>query len=797
MGHDRNNNEYNGIPIVNDNIPKFQQIFLEGCCQLWEADLVREEMERKRDSITAKEIGQYERKIERIKKPISQTLQDTYKLIWGLRRGLYERYRKSPEYRHAIDEACAKDPILWINSFAWTFDPRLVLVGIPAKLPLVLFPQQEMAITEVMRAMEDRRSLLVEKSRAEGATEIFTAFCVHHWIYKDGFKAGWGSRIEKLVDERGNNDTIFGRLRRFISYLPKEMLPAQYERKPRNPWDNKCRIVNPANGNTIIGEGGDNIGRGGRSTVYFVDEKAFVEHPRAVDEALSYNTDCQVDLSTPNGMNEFYEKRSSGKVRVIQLGWWKNPSKNDSWASGERNEHSSWYQFQKMTRDSVLLAKEVDIDYNASVAGLMIPTEWVRSAVDFDLVIPEGSEKVAGFDPSAGGKDDGAYVLREGPVVKDIYITQETTPLQQTWDVANRAEEDGVKAMIYDINTVGEDVYPALKAGDRTVSIRLQGEYGQSKASERIIESEGRRGYEKFRNRRGELWWMVRRRFEKTFLHRNDIEYFPTDQLISIPNDIGLINELSSPLMVTSATGKIGVESKIEMKNRNVRSPNKADALIYSFADSEAVQTVGGGFEYENAEVFGDFAVSLHIAHNLYVSVKVTPELMLYAVVAMFELTTQRLVVVKDVEIPEVDIEELKTQVLNIGQPEMVVVHEWVGNDEIFKGLETGHKSIWYQFRKAGISIKQNYSDDTLGAFAISNQLLRDKRLKIHSNAERTMQQIRNWKMERGRPKPGLWFAEALMAIMTRMKKTQRATFQPTVEAMKAPAGRYRKMYLT
>ena len=41
---------------------------------------------------------------------------------------------------------------------------------------------------------------------------------------------------------------------------------------------NYMRLLNPENGACVIGESGDNIGRGGRTSVYFDDEAAHLEH---------------------------------------------------------------------------------------------------------------------------------------------------------------------------------------------------------------------------------------------------------------------------------------------------------------------------------------------------------------------------------------------------------------------------------------------------------------------------------------------------------------------------------------
>ncbi|MDT9693866.1 hypothetical protein Q5762_37205, partial [Streptomyces sp. P9(2023)] len=62
----------------------------------------------------------------------------------------------------------------------------------------------------------------------------------------------------------------------------------------------KC--INLENGSTITGESGDNIGRGGRKSMYFKDESAHYERPEKIEAALGDNTNVQVDISSVNGL---------------------------------------------------------------------------------------------------------------------------------------------------------------------------------------------------------------------------------------------------------------------------------------------------------------------------------------------------------------------------------------------------------------------------------------------------------------------------------------------------------------
>jgi hypothetical protein len=52
----------------------------------------------------------------------------------------------------------------------------------------------------------------------------------------------------------------------------------------------------------------------------------------------------------------------------------------------------------------------------------------------------------------------------------------------------------------------------------------------------------------------------------------------------TLPNDQDLYRELIGPETVPRLDGKIQIESKKDMKKRGLPSPNKADALVLSFA---------------------------------------------------------------------------------------------------------------------------------------------------------------------------------------------------------------------
>ena len=61
-----------------------------------------------------------------------------------------------------------------------------------------------------------------------------------------------------------------------------------------------------------------------------------------------------------------------------------------------------------------------------------------------------------------------------------------------------------------------------------------------------------------------------------------DREWFQ-DKACSMPQDDGLIAELTAPTYAFTSTGKMLVESKADMKKRGMRSPDLADAFLLTF----------------------------------------------------------------------------------------------------------------------------------------------------------------------------------------------------------------------
>lgn len=461
-------------------------------------------------------------------------------------------------------------------------------------MPFMLFPRQE----EYLLWRRDRKSArengLNEKSRGAGATWLNVVDQCHHWLFTENFSGSFGSRKADLVDKLGDPDSILEKARILLRYLPRWMLPPSFD------WDihsNYMRMINPDNGSTITGEAGDNIGRGGRSTVYDWDEVAYTERPEGVERALSENTDTIYYTSTVNGHNFFYKKRSHLPDHCIFRSEWKDDPRRSRWELWKDDELIDsgvgrnappgavypWYEDKKSKFDEITIAIEIDINYGASVEGIYIPGEWVAAAVELEL--PESGPVIAAMDVAASGKNSNVLGFRRGPVVRNPHSWQGIDTTQTTFKAKDILDAGRAEEFVFDVDGVGEGVLGPLNAmsNEKPLGFRYYPFRGGSRPSD-MAWQDGRRSYEKFGNARAECYGIVRERFRKTYEYVNDVFQHPADELISIPNNPQLIAQLSQPKEKRGANGKIYIESKVDMAKRGIESPDHADMCVYLFA---------------------------------------------------------------------------------------------------------------------------------------------------------------------------------------------------------------------
>lgn len=486
----------------------------------------------------------------------------------------------------------ADNPLEFISDFCITYDPRND-PPVPKVMPFVLFPRQRDFVIFLHDMLTSKECGLVEKSRDMGASWICVAFSVWLWLFHAGSAIGWGSRKEEYVDKKGDPKAIFPKIRQILENLPAFMLPRGFNMDAHATY---MKIINPENGSTITGEAGDNIGRGGRTTIFFKDESAHYERPELIEAALGDNTDVQIDISSVNGSaNVFYRRRMageiwadgktipSGKTRVFIMDWRDHPAKTQEWYDRRK---------AKAVDEGLLhmFAQEVDRDYAGSIDRIIIPQEWARAAVGahIKLGIPAEGMKIAMQDVADGGADKNALVVRHGIVciAADHWGGEAGDAARRT---IPQCGELGVEELYYDSIGVGVGFKTQVNNMKDlpTFPKRLRLSPWNAGAppldpEEHVIlgDLETPLNKEQYANMKAQAWFRTRARFYKTYRAVTFGDKYPPEDLISIdsrlPNLHQLLMELSQAVKKDNGEGKTTVDKKPE----GSVSPNLADAFI-------------------------------------------------------------------------------------------------------------------------------------------------------------------------------------------------------------------------
>jgi hypothetical protein len=510
-----------------------------------------------------------------------------YTSIIAERANNLNRLRATPGAFPALAAHYRNAPAEFISDWGVTFEPRNLERGLISTIPFVLWPKQTEYIHWLLARWQSGERGLCDKSRDCGVTWLSVGFAISMWLFVPGFTVGFGSRKEELVDKRGDPKSIFEKLRFFLAQLPHEFLPRGYSERTCSAH---MRLINPVGGGTITGEAGDEIGRGGRTSIYLVDEAAFIERQDTVDAALSQTTNCQIDISTPNGSgNAFYKKRMrfANTLRVFTFSWRDDPRKDDA-----------WYQRQREEQSDLTVAQEIDLDYNASSEDSFIPAKWVVASIDAhkSLGIAPSGVRATGFDPADVG-DAKAVVNRHGSVILGAEIKSEGDAGDATQWAFRVADEFRADVLIYDGDGMGAPVMKTVLKSLNPGRIDITAYHGSSGVIDPGRHAKGQAGEKSnsdtYQNYRAQTWSWARARFAATYKAVERARAgFPAlaniEELIAIDGKCTRLQELqaelSRPMRKFSANGKIQVEAKADMRRRGVSSPNLADALIMALS---------------------------------------------------------------------------------------------------------------------------------------------------------------------------------------------------------------------
>ena len=515
---------------------------------------------------------------------------------------LLEQERKQRLDHDAERIRCGADAdgiIYWFNNYCWTYDPRLIGKrdadgkAMSPYVRFVLWPRQEEFIRWLYDRVEVTEEWLSEKSRDTGVSYLCCGFALNRWLFVEGFKTTFGSRKAEYVDKSGQPDSLFEKIRIMLRRLPAWMLPDGFNWGAHSLF---MRLMNPATGAIISGEGGEDMGRGGRSSLYIVDEAAFVPNAESIEKALSGNTDCVGWVSSVNGMgNMFARKRHSilKPHQVFRLHWRDDPRKTDDWAAAKEASLS----------DPTAWASEYAIDYAASLEGVCIPAKWVEAAKIIATLEPKvlatNQDAIVGLDVGAG-KAKSVAIARRGPVISPPQSRGDPDTTGTAHWALGIAEKAAAKILNFDSPGVGVGVTSAMKHSDLKALIVQPINTGDSPDERRRWE-DGKTSDELFGNLKAEIWWLARTAFQRTYQHVLWLQGISVDagakehrlsELVALPSGDPESDKLNAELSIVryfkNEKGKIVIESKKQLATRGIKSPDYADAYVLTYIEQKA-----------------------------------------------------------------------------------------------------------------------------------------------------------------------------------------------------------------
>lgn len=519
-----------------------------------------------------------------------------YAAVYKRRLDLIRKIRQDPSLVPVLKAYYRLNPWQFVEDFGMTYDPRNIERGLPATIPFIPFPKQTELMQWIVAHWKGSRDGLVPKSRDTGASWVAIALSCTLCLFYEGMAIGFGSRKEEYVDRLDSPKSLFYKARVFLQNLPREF---------RGGWTREkhgafMRLTFPETGSVMTGEAGDNIGRGDRAALYFVDESAHLERPQLAEEALSATTNCRIDMSSVKGSATPFsvKRRSWSPDDVFEFHWRDDPRKTEA-----------WYENLKLTKDPTVIAQEYDIDENASVSGVVIPSDWVQAAIDahVKLGIEPSGKRQGGLDVADEGIDLNAFAGRYGILLEyveawsgkgaDIFAT-----VEKAFEIA---EAEEYVEFAYDGDGLGAGVKgDARQLNDKRKANRQREiEVRKFQGSAAVVDPDGkipqfdgddtrdkdeRTNKDYFANTKAQAWWSLRMRFLRTY--RAVVMGHPVadpDELISIssrlPQLAKLTLELSQPTFSENGAGKILINKQPD----GAKSPNLADSVMIAFSPTE------------------------------------------------------------------------------------------------------------------------------------------------------------------------------------------------------------------
>lgn len=220
-------------------------------------------------------------------------------------------------------------------------------------VPFIPFADQVRVMNELLWTLhqtDEHADAVWSKSRGWGASWILCLLGIWGWTFSHEWPGAppWNilylSRKEEYVDSKAQK-SLFWKVRRLMRDIPEWQMPVGF-----NPdiHDQKGIILNPQNGNQLVGESTNTkAGRGDRALVAIPDEAAAIPGLNNIWSTLTETADHRWACSTESFEegSDFHDLQHDDenefKPWQIATEFWENPLNDDAWLERTKRRYSS------------------------------------------------------------------------------------------------------------------------------------------------------------------------------------------------------------------------------------------------------------------------------------------------------------------------------------------------------------------------------------------------------------------------------------------------------------------------
>lgn len=417
---------------------------------------------------------------------------------------------------------------------------------------------------------------IILKGRQQGASTYIGArfYCIA--------STHFGRTAMIVAHEQKATDNLFKMVKRFHEHNP--LAPST------SATNAKELVFNVLDGGYKLATAGSkDVGRGNTAQLGHLSEFAFWDsaemHLAGLGNAISENVGTEIVIeSTANGVgNKFHQlwqdaEAGIGEFIAIFVPWfWQDeyratvpPGFTLSSADQQYADTYGLDHAQMAWRANKIQTYGQGFEWLFDQEYPSTPALAFRSATSDPLISPtsvmaavnsEYRERSGAFiiacDPAEYGDDRTSIVFRHGRTAYRIEYHNKKGTMETAGMLAEYWRTYQPDALFVDKIGIGSGIVDRLKE----LNVPVIGINSATRPADP----------ERFYNRRAEMWYRMKEWIE--------------DSPNRLPNDAALIADLSAPSYKYHSNGSRLIESKDDMRKRQVRSPDGADALALTFAE--------------------------------------------------------------------------------------------------------------------------------------------------------------------------------------------------------------------